>query len=267
MWLPASQHLLLNASVDAPVLEALRAPGAAQFSRFHVRQDFFSGRVAAKVGVGIWGGGEASAKSLVLVYDALLSTDEERDVDIDGTLWRVRFGAGVRLEVSILEADANVRADIYSVALAVTMKSTSASFEMKALGITDPEIMKLLPGPASFDITSYEQVTTAADAIRLKMADGTVALTPVLTHIHMGAAPSSADLVRAQSLVFGVKEIQDGATVANARKAALEKRLSPIAVEAVYQQFSPRIGEDEKPAKDIRREAQRWLDTDSLIQR
>ena len=59
----------------------------------------------------------------------------------------------------------------------------------------------------------------------------------------------------------------DGETVEDARKAAQNKRLSPIAVEAVYQQFAPRIQDTEKPSKDTRREAQRWLDTDTLIER
>jgi hypothetical protein len=241
-----------------------RAPGpsasaAHRFVNFRVAQSFFSATAAAKFGVGQWAAGSMKANSIVVVYEAMLMSDREESVQIDQQIWIAKFGAGIRIELSVEDVAADMQLDAYSVALSVHAGRTRCGYEIKLLGgATSPDLT--LPPIGPYGIATYQALLTEADKTREFMGRNAARLEPQLTHVFGGEAPGAADLGEAQAVLFGVSSLAERLTEQDAANRARAHSMLVNAVRATYRSFAPRLLDTEQPSREVARAAEDWWD-------
>jgi hypothetical protein len=237
------------------------ASPAAAFTSFRVSQDFFTGEQAFTSSVGKFSDASSASKGAVVVYEAMMLTDQEETRIIEGVRWSVRYGAGIRLEITVKEIKANMRFDAYAIALNASINNTQAEYEVKLIGL-DAERLKgvSIPGIGEFNYDSYEKLIATVEAVRQYMVSDGAQMTPSLSHVRVGKAPGAVDLREAQSVIFGVQKVARGTELQSALADAQERQLSANVIRAVYQELAGMGSEQDGPDKEARRRAESWLE-------
>lgn len=251
---------VLKNTATATALEASAAPEASPFTSFRVSQDFFTGESAFTSQIGRFSDASSASKGVVVVYEAMMLTDQEETRSIEGVLWSVRYGAGIRLEITVKEIKSDMKFDAYAVALNASINNTQAEYEVKLIGI-DAERLKnvSIPGIGEFNYESYEKLMVTVDAVKQYMVSDGARLTPSLSHVRVGKAPGAVDLREAQSVIFGVQRVARGTSLVNALVEAQEQQLNPNVIRAVYLELASGGSEQDGPDKEARRRAETWL--------
>jgi hypothetical protein len=254
-----SPAVLKNTSGTA-TLETPATPEASAFTSFRVSQDFFTGESAFTSQIGRFSDASAASKGAVVVYEAMMLTDQEETRSIEGVLWSVRYGAGIRLEITVKEIKSDMKFDAYAIALNASINNAQAEYEVKLIGI-DAERLKgvSIPGIGEFNYDSYEKLMVTVDAVKQYMVSEGAQLTPSLSHVRVGKAPGAVDLRESQSVIFGVQQVARGSSLADALVDAQEQQLNPNVVRAVYLELASGGSEQDSPDKEARRRAETWL--------
>ncbi len=231
------------------------------FTSFHVSQDFFTGQEAFSSQIGRFGDASTATKGAVVVYEAMMLTDQEETRNIDGMLWSVRHGAGIRLEITVKEFKSAMKFDAYAIALNASINNTQAEYELKLIGL-DPDKLKdvSIPGIGEFNYESYEKLMVAVDKIRQYMVSDGARLSPSLSHVRLGRAPGSVDQREAQSAVFGVQKLARGNALTDVLDEAHERQLNLNVIRSVYWELTGSLDEQQSPDKEARRRAETWLE-------
>jgi hypothetical protein len=239
---------------------AAPAAQASPFTSFRVSQEFFTGESAFTSQIGRFSDASSASKGAVVVYEAMMLTDQEETRNIEGVLWSVRYGAGIRLEITIKEIKSDMKLDVYAVALNASINNTQAEYEVKLIGI-DAERLKnvSIPGIGEFNYESYEKLLATVDTIKQYMVSEGAQLTPSLSHVRVGKAPGAVDLRESQSVLFGVQRVARGTSLVDALVDAQEHQLNPNVIRAVYLELAGSGPEQEAPDKEARRRAETWL--------
>jgi len=252
--------VLKNTATAAGTLEAPAATQASPFTSFRVSQEFFTGESAFTSQIGRFSDASSAARGAVVVYEAMMLTDQEDTRDIEGVLWSVRYGAGIRLEITVKDIKSDMKFDVYSVALNASIKNTQAEYEVKLIGIDAERLQGVsIPGIGDFNYESYEKLIATVDAVKQYMVSDGAQLTPSLSHVRVGRAPGSVDLREAQSVIFGVQRVARGTSLVDALVEAQEHHLNANVIRAVYLELAGGGSEQEDPDKEARRRAETWL--------
>jgi hypothetical protein len=263
-WIPVSSASLSPMiQPEGPSADATPGPVALQgaaFTSFRVSQDFFTGESAFTSQIGKFSDASAASKGAVVVYEAMMLTDQEHTRNIEGVLWSVRYGAGIRLEITVKEIKSEMKFDAKAVALNASINNTQAEYEVKLIGIDAEKLKNVsIPGIGEFNYDSYEKLLTTVDAVRQYMVSEGAQLTPSLSHVRVGRAPGSVELREAQSVIFAVQKLARGMSLLDAISDAQDKQLSANVVRAVYLELASNTTEQESPDKEARRRAETWL--------
>lgn len=263
--IPVSSNEALSPTVlkhtkEATELEPAAAPKASAFTNFRVSQDFFTGESAFTSQIGSFSNASDAAKGAVVVYEAMMLTDQEETRAIEGVLWSVRYGAGIRLEITIKETKSDMKLDAYAVALNATINNAQAEYEVKLIGL-DPDKLEgvSIPGIGEFNYESYEKLMATVDAVKQYMVSDGAVLTPSLSHVRIGKAPGAVDLRESQSVIFGVQKLARGMKLVDAVTDGQEQQLNPNVIRAVYAELASNINDQQSPDKEARRRAETWL--------
>jgi hypothetical protein len=252
--------VLKTTATAAGTLEAPAATQASPFTSFRVSQEFFTGESAFTSQIGRFSDASSAARGAVVVYEAMMLTDQEDTRDIEGVLWSVRYGAGIRLEITVKDIKSDMKFDVYSVALNASIKNTQAEYEVKLIGIDAERLQGVsIPGIGDFNYESYEKLIATVDAVKQYMVSDGAQLTPSLSHVRVGRAPGSVDLREAQSVIFGVQRVARGTSLVDALVEAQEHHLNANVIRAVYLELAGGGSEQEDPDKEARRRAETWL--------
>lgn len=263
MFLPVSAAW--PAASGATALRELTSPTKPppSFKSFRVSQSFFSARAAAKLGVGRWVENDMKLTSIVVVYEAMLMSDQEEPAQtIDGEVWIGKYGAGIRIELSVQDMNDAMRVDAYSVALSVAAGMTKCGYEIKLLGgAMSPRLV--LPPIGAYDIGTYESLLAAVDDTRRYMAENSAALVPVLTHVYGGAPPGVASLSEPQAVLCGVACLVERLAEQDAAARARKHALRVNAVRATYRALAPGLADTDRPSREHAHRAEQWWDRTS----
>ena len=252
--------VLKNTSTASAALEAPAATQASPFTSFRVSQEFFTGESAFTSQIGRFSDASSASKGAVVVYEAMMLTDQEETRNIEGVLWSVRYGAGIRLEITVKEIKSEMKFDAYSVALNASINNTQAEYEVKLIGIDADRLKGVsIPGIGEFNYESYEKLMVTVDAVKQYMVSEGAQLTPSLSHVRVGKAPGAVDLREAQSVIFGVQRVARGTALASALVDAQEQQLNANVIRAVYLELAGGSSDQAEPDKEARRRAETWL--------
>lgn len=237
---------------------AAAPPTPATFKSFHVGQSFFSARAAGKLGIGRWVEVEMKSTSVVVVYEVMLMSDREDPPQVvDDEVWINRYGAGIRIELSVQDVTARMQLDAYSVALSIDAGMSRCGYRYTLLGnAMGPDLE--LPRVGMYDTSTYETLLKAVDKTRRYMAKNAANLTPVLTHVYGGTVSHAAGLREAQSVMAGVGAVRDFWKEEDAVAQAQKSGLAINAVRTAYRMFAPGLPSTQRPGEQQARDAAAW---------
>jgi hypothetical protein len=248
----------------SPAAGAALASAAAnpQLTHFRVRQAYFSKEAAEKFSVGagvISGGGSASQQSFALLYEALVET-EATPVQLGDAQWEQAGAIGVVLQVSVVQLDAEVHFDIFSVAAAVQLGFARAQYAATVFPSSAAALQNLLPPSGDLNLDNFDKLLAGIDAVKNAMGAPGAALVPQLyarPAKMLTSIPTDQQLAR--TIAFAVRQISKSKYVETALQSATDKGLDPTIVRLVYEAFWPAVQEHQDPPNTVLTAARVWI--------
>lgn len=227
------------------------------FTQFKVFQKQLSTNTAVELGVAPIGSGSTSFKSFTFIYEAMIYSDKIVDQAIGDIIYGTRWGAGLRVSLKVSDIKGSFNVGFGAIAASSEVGLAKVEYEISGIGITNGEILKVLPGPGDFNYESYKKILTGADKVKKYIADNHDELSPKPFQILIKEPISMDPMQKSKSVLYAVKCIVD-------RKSLTECLTNGTIynseiLEYVYQQFGI-ISPDQKPSSDDKRDARNWLD-------
>lgn len=249
---------------DAPAVEGLLTeeregtPAAIKTFGFHIRQHVMSAEAALKAKVPGVADLDVQLRKLVIAYDVMLDAREEVTIQPDGDILLTPYSAGVRISVKLSDFKADLKLNLYAVAVAasVGMVTTEASYSLLGLkrGIAD------VPPP---------------NALNTEGGLETILKFILTVKTHMAEKPEDVRLIRlptvslgrravtivdsGQSTVYAMRQIRRGKSLRQALDASVGLGFDPDSIRATYQSVLRHFTEDLPPTEEQSRKAAEWL--------
>lgn len=227
------------------------------FSQFKVMQSTLNIQTAADLGVAV-GSLSGSFKSFCLNYEAMLYTEKISTTPIGNKIYGTRWGAGLRVILKISDIESKANFNFGAIAAAAELGLAKVEYEINGIGITTPDILKVLPGPGEFNFESYNKILEAAEKVRQYMADNADSLSAEPFQVFMSDDINKDIFKESQSVIYAARNVMSRNTLAEALSHARGK-FSPEIISGFYAKVGI-LNEDKKPSRDDKREAQSFLD-------
>ena len=227
------------------------------FAQFKVMQNSMNIDTAAKLGVSI-ASISGSFKSFVLNYEAMLYTEKITTTPIGGKIYGTRWGAGLRVVLKVSDIQSKASFNFGAIAAAAELGLAKVEYEINGIGISKPNILKVLPGPGEFNFENYNKILEAADKVKRYMADHSDELRPEPFQVFMSDEINKDIFKDSQSIIYAARNVMSRNTLAEAIANA-RGRFSPEIITGFYAKVG--IFEDNvRPSREDKREAQSFLD-------
>ncbi|HEV7333094.1 MAG TPA: hypothetical protein VGN63_18815 [Flavisolibacter sp.] len=220
--------------------------------------------VSTKLELAAIGGVETNMGSTTFIHDSIIYRLSRHPIEngsdiIKGTWW----GYGMRLKVTVKNAQFGVQAKWLSVAAAAQLGYLDAEFEIESIGLADTELFSLLPAPTDLNLSTYKEILAAGDKIRA-YAHGSdpagVIYKPLRIIVDLPDEESFDPLADDKALIFVYQQVSDRKKLRDARQKALKSNINPELVSRFYKEVFTIVSDDEKPSRAQRDEAQDWLE-------
>ncbi|WP_306349831.1 hypothetical protein [Flavobacterium sp. '19STA2R22 D10 B1'] len=185
------------------------------FAQFRVLQSSINLQTAASLGVAL-GSGKGAYKSFFLSYEAMLFTEKISTQPIGGKIYGTRWGAGLRVILKISDVQANASFNFGMIAAASELGLANVEYEINGIGINNPAILEVLPGPGQFNFDNYTKILNAADEIRKYMAKNPGQLRAEPFQVFISDELESDVLKDSQAVIFAANQLRDRKTIGEA---------------------------------------------------
>lgn len=242
----------------SPEAAGVEAAGAATFG-FHIRQHVMEASAALRAKIP--GVVELDVKlgKKVIAYDVMLDAREKVTVLPDGEILLTPYSAGLRIGVKLSEFRADLKLNLYAVALAasVGMVNTESFYGLYGIpsGIGDvpqPDVLnreKGLEEVLAFILKVKSSMAEKPDQVRLIE----------LPTVSLGRRGVTV-LDNGHSTVFAMRQIRMGRTLREALDASVGLGFDPDIIRASYQSMLEHFSDDRAPTAAQSRAAGEWLD-------
>lgn len=210
-------------------------PGRNKFEMANVFQKTFDMQVGLNLGIG-FGSFDSSFNATLLTYEAMLYSEKIVQVPIGGKIYGTRWGAGLRVSLKITDLQLKGDFDFAAIAAKSELKLVNCEYDITAIGIPDPSILKLLPGPGSFNISNYKKIMDACESVKNYMAD-TQNLIAKPFQVFISDDINRDYLKDSKSVHFAVKMISDEKTLREAIQIS-KNRFNNSIIKGVYTKFN-----------------------------
>jgi hypothetical protein len=238
--------------------DALAPQAASPLTRFSVRQEYLSLKTQAALNVGDLGGNTSSANRFKLIYEAMLE-GQAQVVRIERAVWERVSAVGVKLEIDVEVINSSFKADIYSVAAAVELGFARATFSTTIFPADSGALRELVPESGQFNIEQYDKILAGiAKAKEALASNPDLKPQPYYRPSHF-VFSAKDELDDAAAVVFAVVKLVQNEKLDDAIEEATKAGVDPIIVHDTYEWFWPAMKPDQKPPRDVRSTAGKWL--------
>ncbi|MGB5820728.1 MAG: hypothetical protein WBG90_14680 [Saonia sp.] len=227
------------------------------FAQFRVLQSSLSIQAAADLGIGI-GSINGSYKSFCLSYEAMLFTEKIATNPIGGKIYGTRWGAGLRVILKVSEIQAQSNFNFGAIAAASELGLAKVEYEINGIGISQPSILKVLPGPGEFNFENYSKILEAADKVRKFMSDNSESLSPQPFQVFLSDEMNKDIFKDSRSVIYAARNVMSRNTLKEATDNARGK-FNPEIITGFYAKMGI-YDEISRPSREDRREASDFLD-------
>lgn len=227
------------------------------FAQFKVMQNSLNVQTASDLGVSV-GSINANFKSFCLSYEAMLFTEKIVSIPMGGQIYGTRWGAGLRVLLKVSDIETKSSFKFGSVAAAAQLGLAKVEYEITGIGISDPAILKVLPGPGEFNFENYNKIIAAADSVKQYMADNPTKLNPEPFQVFMSDDINKDVFKDSQSVLFAARNVMSRNTLAEALANAKNTFNAEI-ITGFYGKMGI-FDSETKPTRDDKQEAQSFLD-------
>ena len=221
--------------------------------------------VASQLGVAKIVDLELAYESRSLVRDTFAYSESPIVVANDRPIIQTMWGAGVRVRVDFSSLDSRLEINLGALAAAASLGLVKASYEVVGIGIADPTILGLLPGPGPFNLESLGKIEKAVDEIEkaalipkknLRSVPFQVRFSRGFEHV---AAPISS---RSKARLYAIRQIEKQKTLDDAVAWGIRIGLDEVEITKTYKEF---WADPQKPPSDrASSRADAWLDVVNL---
>lgn len=264
-WMPVAPDLnakgafiSLNQLKNADNLKPAKLEaGDESFTQFKVFQKQLSTSTAVELGVAPIGSGSTSIKSFTFIYEAMIYSDKIVDQAIGDVIYGTRWGAGLRVSLKVSDIKGSFNVGFGAIAASSEVGLAKVEYEISGIGISNGEILKVLPGPGDFNYESYRKILTGADKVKKYIADNHDELSPKPFQILIKEPISMDPMQKSKSVLYAINCIIDRKSLNECLTTGTTYNSEVL--EYVYQQFGI-TSLDQKPSINDKREARNWLD-------
>lgn len=227
------------------------------FSQFEVFQSTLGTQTAANLGVVI-GDVQGSYRSFILSYEAMMYTDKVVSKPIGGKIYGTRWGAGLRVLLKVSDTQANTKFNFGAIAAASELGLAKVEYRINGIGISKPDILKILPDPGEFNFETYNQIIEAASKVKNYMAKNSEELVAQPFQIFI-SNEFERDLFKdSRSVIYAAQNILSRNSL-NEALGNINGKYSAEIVTAFYQKIGI-VNENERPSREERREVQAYME-------
>ncbi|WP_422083494.1 hypothetical protein [Ulvibacterium sp.] len=227
------------------------------FAQFNVIQNTINIETAAELGVGI-GSISGSYKSFILSYEAMLYTEKIVTTPVGGKIYGTRWGAGLRVVLKVSDIQSNASFNFGAIAASAELGLAKVEYEINGIGISSPNILKVLPGPGEFNFENYSKIIEAAEKVKKYMADNSDKLTPEPFQVFMSDEINKDVFKDSRSVIYAARNIMSRNTLGDALGNARGK-FNPEIITGFYAKMGI-FDYNARPSREDRREASDFLD-------
>jgi len=242
-----------NASELKPVpLDA----SADRFSQFKVLQSNLNIQTAAKLGVGV-NTVSGGYNSVVFSYEAMLFTEKVTETPLGGQIYGTRWGAGLRVMLRVTDIKSKFDLNFGAIAASSELGLSRVEYEIHGIGIRNPEILSVLPGPSEFNFSTYKKIIDAVDTVKGYMAQQAKDLTPQPFQVFLREDVNQDVFTETRAILFAAKQITQRKSLAEALETA-DAGYNRNTIRAVYARFN--IFEDSLvPTREQKKQAEEFV--------
>lgn len=183
--------------------------GDTQFTSTDVFQNSYSKEAASNLGIG-GNSLEGDYNSRIFSYELMTFSEKTTQSPIGGKIYGTRWGAGVRLFISISELKSSVSFKFGAIAASAELGLLKAEYRINIIGIKNPAIIKLLPTVGDFDFQTYKKIQDGVDAIKIFMADNPTSLLSVPFQVFISDEINKDIFLDSRAIIFAMRNIVQG---------------------------------------------------------
>ena len=268
-WIPISPTLdrtgafaalsnLPNAALLRPVP---LAPTQAPFGIFTETERVLDLSMAAQLGVAAVFDASAALQTRTLTHEVTVHSEQDTTAPVGGLILGTAWGAGIRTRIDVTRINAKVKLSVGAIAAAASMGLVSASYTIEGMGLADPFILAMLPGPGRFDEPTRMRISAAIHAVKQRFLLPRRSLTSVPFRILVPnpSAHFPSPLGKARAQLFAMRQLRLGAPEAAALAGAARHALNGAVVSAVYRGWAGITSPTAAPSADVVRKADAWI--------
>jgi hypothetical protein len=208
----------------------------------------------------------AALKTRTITHEVVVYSEQDTTTPVGGLILGTTWGAGIRTRIDVTQFDANVKLSLGTVAAAASIGLASASYTIEGLGVCDPQILAMLPGPGRFDETTRKRIFAAIQQVKTQFLLPKRGITSVPFRILVSSTSTHfpSPLARARAQLFAMRQIRDGVPEKTALATATKHALNGPAVTSVYRDWASVTTPNAAPSPEAMRRADAWLDSIDL---
>jgi hypothetical protein len=263
---PAGAFAALSSLPNAATLTPVPlAGGQESFGTFRETEQVVDFSMAAQLGVATAFDVSTALKTKTIAYDVAVYSEAVTTTPPGGLILGTWWGAGIRTRIDVTNFNAKVNLSLGAVAAAASIGLVDASYTIEGIGVADPAVLALLPGPGRFDDQAYKQILACVAKVKADYLVPQKGITsvPFMILVSNPGQTFAAPLDRARAQLFAVRRLRDGIPEAKAISGAGAAGLDAIAVQDLYRQWAG-LAAGATPSSAARDWAQNWLDSIDL---
>jgi hypothetical protein len=242
------------------------ASGQSQFGTWWKQELQYDFNVAAQLGMASLVDFSTSFKSYIIAYDVVKYSEVVVEVVVGSPngdlIYGTRWGAGIRTKIEVTNFDSKFDLTLGNIAAAASIGLVNACFTVQGLGVSDPKILGLLPGPGRFDEKTHTQIKSAINRVIndvLIPGAGLVSV-PFMILVLNSRLTFAGPVLRSRSQLYTIRRIRDGVSETVAVKNAKVSAADETLVLSLYRNWAETTAENPVPNESARRRAKAWLD-------
>ncbi len=231
------------------------------FAQIRVLQNSLSMDTAQSLGVAV-ASIQSNFRAFCLTYEVMMFSDKVSTKPVGGKIYGTRWGAGLRVMLKVANVDINAEAKLTfgAIAASAQLGMASVEYEINVIGINDPKIVSLLPGPGEFNFESYSKILDAADEVKKYMSKKDAKLEAKPFQVFLTDDFKRDVFKDSQSVIFACRQVMNKTNLLNALKKA-DSRYNKEIIKSTYKKFGIN-DQTERPNKDKRVKAEHFLNAD-----
>jgi hypothetical protein len=269
-WIPIASTLDQNGAFAAlanlPNAAALKpvplAAGRTPFEAFSENEMVLDFSMAMQLGVAAAFDASAAFKTRTISHEVAVFSEQDTTTPAGGLILGTTWGASIRTRIDVTNFDSKVSLSLGAVAAAASIGLVSASYTIEGIGIADPSILAMLPGPGRFDEGTRKKIFEAINMVKndFLLPKKGISSVPFRILVSNPSLHFASPLARARAQLFAMRQLRDGLTENAALSRAGTLSLNKAAVTAAYREWAGIQSPATAPSGAVRKRAETWLE-------